>query len=55
MTLRSIYVPIMGYDMLAVLDANKLVHGHSPLITNIGAFRGPIQVAVSPAAIYYGQ
>lgn len=50
-----IYVPIMGYDMISVLDANKLVHGHSPLITNIGAFRSPIQVAVSPAAIYYGQ
>lgn len=50
-----IYVPIMGYDMLAVLDANKLVHGQSPLITNIGAFRSPIQVAVSPAAIYSRQ
>jgi hypothetical protein len=50
-----IYVPIQGYDMLAVLDANKLVHGHSPLITNIGAFRGPVQVTVSPAAIYSGR
>ncbi len=50
-----IYVPIIGYDMLAVLDASKLVHGHSPLITNIGAFRSPYQVTVSPAAIYPGQ
>jgi hypothetical protein len=50
-----IYIPIAGYDMLAVLDANKLVHGHSPLITNIGAFRSPYQVTVSPATIYSGQ
>jgi hypothetical protein len=50
-----IYVPIAGYDMLAVLDANKLVNGHSPLITNIGAFRSPGQVTVSPATIYSGK
>ena len=50
-----IYVPIAGYDMLAVLDANKLVHGQSPLITNIGAFRSPYQVTVSPVALYSRQ
>jgi DNA-binding beta-propeller fold protein YncE len=50
-----IYVPIAGYDMISVLDANKLINGHSPLITNIGAFRSPYQVTVSPAAMYSGQ
>ena len=46
---RVIYVPT--FDMLAVLDANKLISGQDPLITNIGAFRFPYQVTVSPVAI----
>jgi len=43
-----IYVPNMGYDMIAVLDTNNLISGRPPLITDIGAFRGPFQTSVSP-------
>ena len=43
-----IYVPNTGYDMIAVLDTNRLISGRPPLITNIGGFRGPFQVVVSP-------
>lgn len=49
---KLIYLPVTGYDMISVLDADKLVRGHSSLITNIGAFRSPFQVTVSPAPIY---
>ncbi len=46
-----LYVPLIGSDMIAVFDTNKLAGGQDPLITNIGAFRAPFQVAVSPVAI----
>jgi IPT/TIG domain len=45
-----IYVPMSNYDFIAVLDANALVNGQDPLITNIGAFVAPYQVIVSPVA-----
>ena len=45
-----IYIPIRNYDFIAVLDADELVNGQDPLITNIGAFVFPFQVIVSPVA-----
>jgi len=45
-----IYVPLPDYDSIAVLDANRLVSGQDPLITNIGAFRAPVQLTVSPVS-----
>ena len=45
-----IYVPLTDYDSIAVLDANRLVSGQDPLITNIGAFRAPVQLTVSPVS-----
>ena len=45
-----IYVTVPDYDMIAVLDATLLVSGQDPLITNIGAFRAPVQVTVSPVS-----
>jgi hypothetical protein len=45
-----IYVPLPDYDSIAVLDANLLVSGQDPLITNIGAFRAPVQLTVSPVS-----
>jgi hypothetical protein len=46
-----IYLPIGNYDFISVLDANALVNGQDPLITNIGAFVNPYQVIVNPAAL----
>jgi len=46
-----IYVPIENYDFIAVLDANALVNGQDPLITNIGSFVFPYQVTVSPVSL----
>ncbi len=43
-----IYVPMTDYDMIMALDANVLVAGQDPLITEIGTPRGPFEVAVSP-------
>jgi hypothetical protein len=48
---KLIYIPISNYDFISVLDANALVNGQDPLITNIGAFVNPYQVIVSPAAL----
>jgi len=45
-----IYVPVAGYDMITVLDANLLVAHQPPLITNIGTVPGPGQITVSPVA-----
>jgi DNA-binding beta-propeller fold protein YncE len=46
-----IYLPIENYDFISVLDANALVNGQDPLLTNIGAFVNPYQVIVNPAAL----
>ena len=46
-----IYLPIGNYDFISVLDANALVNGQDPLLTNIGAFVNPYQVIVNPAAL----
>ena len=43
-----IYVALTDSDMITMLDANLLVGHQPPLITNIGAFRAPYQVSVSP-------
>ncbi len=43
-----IYIPIGNCDFIAVLDANVIVNGQDPLITNIGAFVDPYQMTVSP-------
>ena|ERR1035441_1214933 len=48
---KLIYIPISNYDFITVLDANALVNGQDPLITNIGAFVDPYQVIVSPVAL----
>ena len=50
-----LFLPIGGYDMLAVLDANKLFAGQAPFITNIGTFRTPLQPMVSPVSHLIGQ
>jgi hypothetical protein len=43
-----IYLPISNPDMITVLDANQLINGQAPLITNIATGVFPYQVAVSP-------
>jgi hypothetical protein len=43
-----VYVPMTDYDLIMVLDANLLVAGQDPLITEIGTPRGPFEIAVSP-------
>ena len=45
-----IYLPASGDDMVSVFDANKLVSGQPPLLTNLASFRSPNVVAVSPAS-----
>ncbi len=48
---KLIYVTNQLYDLISVFDADKLVSGQSPLITNIGAFPAAYVVTVSPTAI----
>lgn len=43
-----IYVPIIDYDLIIVLDANLLIAQKPPLITEIGTLRAPFKVAVDP-------
>jgi WD40 repeat protein len=45
-----IYLPIIDSDMIAVLDANRLVGHKQPIVTAIGTPRAPLYVVVDPVA-----